>query len=251
MTGGPGPKAAADWPSTGGVAENEKALYQAKLDAHKADLAAALALAKAADDARLALEKARFDFNVEREKMVQTNEYTQAQQVHAAYLEVAKGALERGAAKATFVQGAATAISGVYAAVLGVTFAVAQDKILPPRGLAPAVFLGLAIALATAYTSFLTKPRARLGKPDSGLLPLDQIRRRNAFVEWTRDATLTRRWALQASVISLGVGTVLLPLPFLTFPDEQAFWISATGLLAVIVIPLVIAEWEAGGVPPQ
>src|SRR5262245_36872168 len=112
-------------------ADGKKLLYQAQLDELKADHAAEIALAKATVDAAIEIEKREATAKLERQKADWANEYAQAQAVNSAYLEVAKGALDRATSKATFVQGAAAAISGAYVGVLGLSFAVKDVKPLP------------------------------------------------------------------------------------------------------------------------
>jgi hypothetical protein len=135
-----------------------KALYQAQLDIIKAEHLAVLAAEKAELDARIESDKLESTANIERYKSDLINEYAQAQAVNGAYLDAAKSALASSTGKANFVQTAATAISGAYIGVLGIGFAVAQGRNFPVRGIAPTVFLGLAIFLAAAYVSFITRP---------------------------------------------------------------------------------------------
>jgi hypothetical protein len=222
--------------------EVKKVLYQAQLDVIKAERQAALAAEKAELDAKIESDKRESTANIERMKSDWANEYTQAQAVNNAYLDVAKGAIERATAKANFVQTAATAISGAYVGILGLSFAVAQGRYLPVRGIAPTLFLGLAIFLAAAYVSFVTRPEDVPVLPSDGTLPDTQRQRRNSFVLWTRTTILHRRRFLQASVISLGIGALLLPLPLLDVSDSYTIAFVIVGLLAVLLLPPVIAH---------
>jgi hypothetical protein len=218
-------------------------LYQAQLDVLKFDHQAALANSKAEFDAVLESAKRDAVANIEREKADWANEYAQAQAVNSAYLDVAKASLERATARANFVQGAATAISGAYVGILALSFTVAQNKPLPPRGIYPTVFFGLAIFLAAAYTAFLTKPQDVALLPSSGNLRDDQRQRRNSFVLWTRASSLRRRHFLQASVISLGIGALLLPLPFVEISNNWGLILLGLGLLCVALLPATISRW--------
>ena len=212
------------------------ALYQAQLDVIKADRTAEIALVKAMADAAIEDRKREATADLEREKADWANEYAQSQAVNSAYLDVAKEALNRATAKATFVQGAATAISGAYVAILGFSFAIAQGKPLPRRGILPGFFLGLAIALAAAYVAFITKPTNVEVTPSDGTLPGNQRQRRNNFVVWARSSVLQRRNLLQASVVSLGVGVGLLPLPYLSIPTWSSVTIGSVALIAVVFV---------------
>jgi hypothetical protein len=138
-------------------------------------------------------------------------------------VETAAGAIERARTSATFLQGAATAIAGLYTGALGLVF-VAKDNPLPARGLAPTVFFGLAVVLAAAYVAFLTRGR---GVVEPSLLSKDSSFTRMfiqaaVFQEWTQNAVRQREGFLRASVASLAVGVALLPMAFVTVADEYA-----------------------------
>ena len=213
-----------NWPELPKVDQNDpqadvkKLLYQAQLD----------------------VTKVEYQADIEREKADWKSEYVQAQAVNSAYLDVAKSSLERTTSRANFVQTAATAISGVYVGALGLSFAAAQAKYLPARGIAPALFLGIAIFLVAIYTSFVTKPEDVKVPSSDGTLPGWQRQRRDTFVLWTRAAILRRRHFLQASVISLGIGAFLLPLPYVDVSNGVVFFLVIAGLLFVLV-PLCVA----------
>ena len=145
------------------------------------------------------------------------------------------------------MQGAATAVSGAYVGVLGLTYAVAQNKILPIRGMIPTLFFGLAIFLAAVYVSFVTRPKDVPGLPTDGSLYDKQLQRRNTFVVWVSDATFRRRKFLQASVISLGIGAILLPLPFVNICNTVALVLAIAGLLVVLGLPYGISRWIEKG----
>lgn len=225
-----------DWPPLPFIEEDDpqadvkKVLYQAQVD-----------LVKAKAQAQLDEEKAERDKDTASDAADWANEYAQAQAVQNAYLEVAKGNLDRATAKANFVQGAAVAISGAYVAILGLTFASANGQPLPARGVIPTLFLGLAIVLAAAYSSFLTKLNDVQTLPSEGTLSDIQRQRRNSFIVWSRYPTLARRYLLQTSIISLGIGTLLLPVPYLSIQDITAIWLAAAGFGLTMIFLLVSA----------
>jgi hypothetical protein len=232
------------WPDPPSVRENDpqaelkKLLYQSQLEVVKGDHAAEIALAKATADAAIEDEKREATADLEREKADWANEYAQAQAANSAYLDVAKGALDRGSAKASFVQGAATAISGAYAGVLGLSFAIGEGRALPGRGILPAAFLGIAIVFAAAYVAFITRPEDVRVSPSIGTLPDKQRQRRNSFVRWAGAPMLRRRNLLQASVVSLGVGVGLLPLPYLSISRFLVVLAAIFGAIAVLAVIL-------------
>jgi hypothetical protein len=134
---------------------------------------------------------------------------------HETVAEVSKGAIERSRDSAKYVQTAATAIMALYTGVLSLAFSV-TDNPLPVRGVWAAVFLGLSIALATAYLAFLSKPRApSLFKP-AGLIPELQLLRTGYLTKIINATVYNRRWAIRASVVSLAVGVAFLPAAFVT-----------------------------------
>jgi hypothetical protein len=193
--------------------------------------------------AELDAAKAEFTMNFERQKADFANEYVQDQAVNSAYLDAAKTSLERSLARANFVQGAAAAVSGAYVGVLGFVFAVMKDRFLPIRGIVPTFFLGMAIFLAAVYASFMTDPEEVRVLPSDGTLHDIQRSRRNSFVLWINAIIERRREYLQASVISLGIGALLLPLPFVTISRGCVIGLLFAGVVCIL-IPL-IRKWRS------
>lgn len=228
-------------------AEMKTALYQAQLDVIKAERQANLAVDKANIDAKIEDAKREASANIDREKAEWANEYAQAQVVNGAYLDAAKSSLDRSVARANFVQSAATAVSGAYVGVLGLIYAVAQNKILPARGIIPTLFFGQAIFLAAVYVSFITRSEDVPGLATDGSLYDKQRQRRNTFLVWISNASFRRRKFLQASVISLGIGAILLPLPFVNISNTLAIVLAIAGLLTVWCLPLGILKWIEKG----
>jgi hypothetical protein len=204
-------------------ADVKKTLLQGQLDLRKIECQYALETIKLEQQAVIDRGKAFWD-----------NEYKLAQSVHSAYLDVAKGQLERTNASAEFVQKAASAIVTVFTSVLALSFIVNQTlkAPLPPRGMAPAFFLGLSVVLATAFRAYVTNPGDTQEPLSHGLIPDLQKARRNTFIEWARRGPLTRQYWLQTAVMSLGVGVVLLPLPYLHVRDEWLWAVILGGLVA-------------------
>ena len=174
-------------------------------------------------NARLEVRKKRVDAEIARARSEVDNDLAQSLEVQKGILEVAKASIERARSSGETVQKAASAIAVIYAAALSVAFSVASRP-LPPRGILPGIFLGLAIVLSTTYLAYLTTPGSRSPLPHP--LPpgqAAQIARARWFVLWTRGSSLRRSYWLRASVFSLGIGLVFLPTPFLgTSPEPSA-----------------------------
>lgn len=134
---------------------------------------------------------------------------------HSTIATVATGAIDRARDSAKFVQTAATAVFALYTGLLGLVFSV-TDNPLPLRGIWAGVFLGLAVALATAYLAFLKRPAPLpLSLPGRSLTQLQHAR--TAYLtRWVNAAVNNRRWALRASVVSLAFGVGFVAAPFLS-----------------------------------
>jgi hypothetical protein len=168
-------------------------------------------------EAKLEVRKKRTDEQIARKKALEDADRENEKAFYTALLEVAKGSIDRARASADVVQKAAAAIVTLYVGILGVAFAVAENP-LPLRGVYPAIYLGLAIALSTVFLAFLpdaseeeTVEASGVGEEDVRGLALA-----NLFIRWTRAQALVRSRWLRASVIALAVGVAFLPAPFIT-----------------------------------
>ena len=136
------------------------------------------------------------------------------------YMESAKGSLERWQAAGQGTRNAAAAIGVIYTAVLGIAFSA--DNPLPPRGLLPAVFLGTAIVMATAYEAFPTRPKTSKGVvyPDESDLSGDPLEVAQDYADFyvgiITDRVRRNRYALRVAVLSLGLGVAAIPLGFVS-----------------------------------
>jgi hypothetical protein len=201
-----------------------KIRYQAAVDA-------ALAEAAHSDE----LRKAQFDA-----------EHALAKSVHDARLEVAKAAIDRGHRGAEFVRNAAAAIVTLYTGILGVAFATGEDATpLPSRGVVPAVFLGIAVATASAYVGLLRRDPDTPPPVPHSTLSIFQERRLRSFVELASKIALSRAYFLHASVISLGFGVLLLPAPFIALANWVVFVLAAVALLAALLLPVATTRSRA------
>jgi hypothetical protein len=172
-----------------------------------------------------------------------TSEAELNKSIHDARLEVAKAAIERGQSGAEFVRNAAAAIVTLYTGILGLAFAATDPaKPLPPRGVAAAVFLGLALAFASAYAALLTSTPAAKAPTPHAQLEVFQERRLNAFVDWVSAIAFGRLYFLHASVLALGAGVLFLPAPFLAVSDCAVVVVAGVGLLATLLVPFRTAR---------
>ena len=138
--------------------------------------------------------------------------------IQAGYIQAAQNSLTQMVARGTFITTVITALGGSYTALVGLVYGVGEHaNPMPPRGVVPVIFLGIALLLSTVFMSFL-RPGTMI--TDAGLLETGiggtiAEDRLQTFFAWTFSGVLARAWALRGAVISLGIGTALLPLPFL------------------------------------
>ena len=218
--------------------ELQKLYYQTQLELFKLKYQARLERAKA-DEADLCQKEN------DSKKAFRENEYALAQAVQQAYLDAAKGELDRTAQRAEFVQKAAAAISTAYVAVVGLTYGLGQGlTALPFQGVLPTLFLGLAIVLATAYAAYITRPKPVRGVMNGRTHYELQQERLNVFIRWARSPSLRRVYLLQASVISLGIGILFLPAAYLPHYNLLAGLVILFGALVVFTLPVLIAALQ-------
>jgi hypothetical protein len=153
------------------------------------------------------------------------------------FVETAAASVERSRNSAQFIQGAAIAISGLYTGALGLVFAVGTNP-LPVRGVVPTVFLGAAIALAAFYLAFLTRGKSSdLGEPTDKLpSPNHALNDAVMFIDWIGEAVNRRAPFLRAAVVSLAIGVLLLPVPFVSI-HTSAVAQDVTADDAALVVP--------------
>lgn len=223
-----------DWPELPEIAKDDpqasvkQALYQAQLDWIKAQQQADIAAAatQAAGD-------------LDRHKLLLSNDFAQSQAIMSAYLDVAKGQIDRVASRAQFIQTAASAISTLYIGILGFSFAIDKGAPLPARGIASTFFLGLAIVLATVFLAYLTIPPPTHGQEFTGLITEDERISRDTFILWTRNAAVGNRlYFLHGAVVSLGFGVLFLPAPYIS--GNTTAWNIGILVAAVAAVALTV-----------
>lgn len=215
----------------GTALELEKLRYQALLDLWKAEIEAE----RLKEAERWKLAETRRDERVKAEDALRAA-------VHAAYLDASKNGLERSLKRVNFVTAGAAAIATTYTGLLALVFSVSGQvaRPMPATGMGPAVFLGVSLVLSVFYAAYLSevkRPGRYLG---SGLGPVLQEVRMVTFVAWVAQGVLLRAWALRLSVLSLGIGVALTPLPFLDLTEASRWKLIGLGVFLLVLA----AGWE-------
>jgi hypothetical protein len=214
----------------------EQANALAKLDQEQAN-----ALTKLGAEHDNALDSADDTASTELQKGRWEGELALAKLFHEKLAEVAVGSIERARDSAKYIQTVAAWIATLYTALLALVFSV-TDFPLPIRGVIPAVFLGLAVALAAGYLAFITTAKSiELYKGGTSLTE-QQLNRTGYLVRWINSSVLDRRWAIRASVLSLAFGVAFIPAPFIAASRPA----SIPDAPAVPAIPGTIAPEVAG-----
>jgi hypothetical protein len=223
------------WPPYPEITQNDP-LAEVKLEHYKAELERI----KMRHQAALDRKKAGEDRVQEQQKRDYENYYAMLQAIHAGYIEVAKGTIDRSIQRADFLEKVAAAVGTVYTAALALTFAAGKDVPLPFTGILPAVFLALSFFFAAVYISFVTNhPDLEVEKSD-GTLTGSVESQRNTFIKWNKAAIMPRIYWLQAATVSLGMGILLLPMPYLAIAGWVTWLLPGIGLLLVILVPFLV-----------
>lgn len=228
------------WPPFPNIAPNDpqlefkKILYQAQVEAVAArcqPIEDAAQIQAAADTAT--------------SQAAWSNEYVLHQAVHNAYLDVAKAAIDRAQSRAQFIQTAAAAVSTAYAAILALSFKAdstgSNAQPLAIQGILATLFLGLAIALAAIYLTYLTKHDPVSGPAAAPSLGENQDRRLVALIQWATVPILSRVYFLHASVVSLAVGVAFLPFAYLPLSITADIVFGGFAVLAVFGVPGILS----------
>lgn len=212
----------------------EKVRYQAWIEIAKAKQIADIEVEKAKKLASIEANKAEIQFDFERVKLDYSHDYTLSQKLYESYLEIAKGQIAQASYRAEFVQKASAAIGSSYTAILAFRF----TKELPARGIAPTLFAGLSLVLATAYISFVTEPEKVQGYKSSGGMEGKHRASRDTFIAWTQQAAgISRIRLLRSSIWSLGACLAFLPSAFIKIDDGL---VLVASLVFIFIISLNI-----------
>jgi hypothetical protein len=196
--------------------------------------------ARTATDEAVLLRKAAFDAELDRDKTI-----------HDARVELVKGSLDRARSDAEFVRNAAAGILAIYQAVLGLGF-VAKDVPIHLSAVLGTMFLAFAVASASAYVAWIGRASG-VDAPIPTLSLRDyQARRLNTFTDWVASAVNQRAAWLHFAVVCLFLGSLALPLPFLTIKnldqnDPALFGAMAVaGLAAALILANSPWRWRPG-----
>lgn len=163
--------------------------------------------------------------------------------VHDAYVTATQSSMDRALTRANVVTASAGAIATTYTGLLALVFAAEPGKGRPLSvvALVPALFLGLSLLLVVIYVAGFRKKYRRMdGFLAAGIGGSLDERRLKLFMDWSFRGIWARSWALRTGIVSLGIGVMSLPLPFV-IPAPQvgddgavgsvSFWVA----LAVVV----------------
>jgi hypothetical protein len=162
--------------------------------------------------------------------------------IHAAYIEVQKGKIERSYRAADFVTRAAGTIATIYTGLLALVYSVSTNppRPLPARGIAPAIFLALAFFFSVVNVGFIRRSGKRVDILVEAESWKDQQIRLNRFLQWIDRGAMQRAWALRAGVVCLGAGVALLPLPFISLSVNETR--TAIGVVVLLTIAWLLYE---------
>jgi hypothetical protein len=178
-------------------------------------------------------------------------EWTLFEAVHAGYIAVAQGSLDRSIQRGTYITTAAASVVTLYTGLLALRFGAAgKGPTLPAQSLFPAVLLGSAVVFSTFYIAFLRQRTMVSELLPSGLGGIIPQARLQAYLEWVTAGVVARAWSLRLAVISLGLGLTLLPVGFVKLSADAATILG--GAAAAFLILWIIGElYVAAKGPPQ
>lgn len=182
----------------------------------------------------------------EREQQIYSYYYDAQKSILQGYIDVAKGAIDRSLQRADFVQKVAAGIGTIYTGVIGISFSLEAGKInFPITGLLPPIFLGLSFFTASIYTSFITHVDDTVPDKSDQLIQSNLDAQRNTFINWCSKTVEDRAEFLQAAVVSMGLGIISLPLPYIfntsNLPQQTPNAITNIFFLALAIGVILIA----------
>jgi hypothetical protein len=186
--------------------------------------------------------------------VAETPEDTLRAAVHAAYLDVAKGKLDRGLKAAEHVATAAAAVGTVYTAILAVVYSAATETAqpLPPRAIAPAILLGAALFLSVVSIAYVRSSGRQFNLLPEAATWQEQQVRLTVFMQWMERGARAGSWAIRSAVVFLGGAVVLMPLPFVDLSDTTVK--RLIGLVVGIAVVNLVADFlrsRREGEPPD
>jgi hypothetical protein len=186
---------------------------------------------------RTALEASRADAD-------RAAEVALIKSMHDAYISVTQSSIDRSLTRTNVVTASIGAVTTVYTGLLALVYADkhGSGRALTVAAIVPALFLGMALFLVTIYASAFKNSSSEQGPllPSGTGDPIVEYRL-NTFMEWCFATVGSRTWALQAGIVSLGIGVACLPIPFVKLTGYQQLGIFIAGLVAIISSGLVVA----------
>lgn len=204
----------------------QRAVFAAEVDAAEAET-------KRDADEVVALRKAAYDADYDREKTI-----------YEARVGIIKAGLDRAQAGAEYVRNVAAGILAIYQAVLGLSF-VAKDRPVQLSAVFGTMFLALAVVSAAAYVAWLSVAKDVPAPLPAASLKVFQEHRLDTFAQWVEAAVLDRVAWIHFAVVCLFLGAIALPLPFIAISgvdqnDPKVFFgMLIAGLAVAVVLTLV------------
>lgn len=215
---------------------------------------------KNTDQAQLELFKAKLETaknqildEIDQQKEIRTNNqnerksefdhyYQMTSEIQKGYIEVSKATIDRSIQRAEFLQKVAAAVVSLYTAILALTYAADKTKgnTISILGVIPGFFIGISYLLSAFYVSFITRSKDIEETKSDGTLIGEELSQRITFIKWNRATAMKRIPLLQASIISLGIGILFLPIPYIQIPGNLLIIAFSIGTAAIILVPLIL-----------
>lgn len=157
--------------------------------------------------------------------------------IHDAYVATTQSSLDRALTRMNVVTASVGAITTVYTGLLALVYAAksGEGKALTIVGVVPALFLGLALFLVTIYAAMFRRQEASMTLLPGGIGGQIAEIRLVTFMQWCFGGVWARSWALHAGIVSMGIGLMTLPLPFVSAPTPFEVTVFVAGLTLVIL----------------
>jgi hypothetical protein len=226
-----------DWPDIPNFSE-PKTTDQAQLELFKAKLE----ITKNKHLSEIDQQKESATNNQSERKAEFDHYYLMIEEIQKGYIEVSKAAIDRSIQRAEFLQKVAAAVVSLYTAILALTYAADKSKgnTISILGVIPGFFIGISYLLSAFYVSFITRSKDIEETNSDGTLIGEELSQRITFIKWNRASAMKRISLLQASIISLGIGILFLPIPYIQIPNNLLIIAFSIGVSAIILVPLIL-----------
>lgn len=252
-----------DETNPGNRADYVKAKFDKRFDLYSqarkqawSDQAATVATDRARLDTSTALVATRLDtkaaLDASRDDALVAVETASLAAVQAAYIASTQSALDRALTRTNVLTASVGTIITLYTGLLAFIYTKAETATggetgvntepLQPVALIPALFLALALFLATVYAAVLRNKTTVGPFLPSGIGGQIAEMRLVTYMNWCFAGVLARRWALHAGITSLGIGVATLPLPF-TNTSDTFHWIVLVGGALVVVLTAALTQF--------